>query len=124
MACLVIVDGPATGAHFALAAHRLVEIGRDEQCTFQIIDPLISRVQLRIRADEDGTHIAIDARSANGVLINGARLVDERPLHDGDEIALGATKIIYSDTDYPDAQSAMIDVRPGRQYKRSTVVRP
>ena len=124
MACLVVVEGPATGAHFALAAHNLVDIGRDEECTFQIIDPLISRHHLQLRADVDGKHVAIDARSANGVLVNGVRIVNEMPLNDGDEITLGASRIIYSDTDYPDAQSAMIGVRPGRQYKASTIMRP
>ncbi|MBC8108669.1 MAG: FHA domain-containing protein [Anaerolineae bacterium] len=123
MACLVVVEGPATGAHFALSAHRLVEIGRDEQCTFQIIDPLVSRDHLRIRADGDGKHVAIDAGSANGVLINGVRMVGETALQNGDEITVGATQIVYSDTNYPDAQSAMIGVRPGRQYKASTVIR-
>lgn len=124
MACLVVVEGPATGAHFALSAHRLVEIGRDEQCTFQIIDPMVSRDHLQIRADGDGKHVAIDAGSANGVLVNGVRMVDETPLKHGDEITIGGTTIVYSDTDYPDAQRAMIGVRPGLQYKASTIMRP
>lgn len=123
MACLVVVEGPATGAHFALSAHRLVDIGRDEECTFQIIDPLISRHHLQVRSDGNGKHVAIDSRSVNGVLVNGIRLIDEVPLNSGDEITIGATRIIYSDTDYPDAQSAMIGVRPGLQYKASTMMR-
>lgn len=124
MACLVVVEGPAAGALFALAANNLVAIGRDEECTFQIIDPLISRQHLQIRATGDGKHVAIDARSANGVHINGVRMVSETPLKNGDEITLGATRIVYSNTDYPDAQTAMIGVRPGRQYKASTIMRP
>ncbi len=123
MACLVVTEGPATGALFALSAHNLVDIGRDEECTFQIIDPLISRHHLQVRAEGNGKHVAIDAGSANGVLINGVRIVNATPLKNGDEITLGATRVIYSDADYPDAQSAMIGVRPGRQYKASTIMR-
>ena len=123
MACLVVVEGPATGALFALSAHNLVDVGRDEECTFQIIDPLMSRHHLQVRAEGGGKHVAIDARSANGVLINGVRMVNETPLKNGDEITLGATRIVYSERDYPDAQSAMIGVRPGRQYKASTIMR-
>ena len=124
MACLVVVEGPATGAHFALSAHNLVDIGRDEECTFQIIDPLISRHHLQVRAIGDEKHAAIDVRSANGVLVNGVQIVAETPLKAGDEITIGATRIVYSETDYPDAQSAMIGVRPGWQYKASTMMRP
>lgn len=123
MACLVVVEGPATGVLFALSTHRLVDIGRDEECTFQIIDPLISRHHLQIRASGDGKHLAKDAGSANGVLVNAAPMVGETPLDNRDEITIGGTTIVYSDTDYPDAQSAILGVRPGRQYQASTIKR-
>ncbi|CAN5403356.1 hypothetical protein BH09PLA1_BH09PLA1_09380 [soil metagenome] len=124
MACLVIVEGPATGALFGLRSYKLVDVGRDEECTFQVIDPLVSRHHLQIRAGSDGKHIVADSGSANGMLVNGAPVAGEVPLKDGDEIKIGATKIVYSETDYPDAQSAIIGVRPGRQYKASTIKPP
>ena len=58
------------------------------------------------------------------MLVNGALISGEAPLRDGDEIHIGATKIVYSEIDYPDAQSAIIGVRPGGQYRRSTIMRP
>ncbi len=124
MACLVVVEGPATGTLFGLFAHKLVDVGRDEECTFQIIDPLISRHHLQIRAESDGKHVAIDLRSANGVQINGVDMVVETLLKAGDEIVIGNSRIVYSTTDYPDAKSAMIGVRSGRQYRASTMMRP
>jgi pSer/pThr/pTyr-binding forkhead associated (FHA) protein len=123
MACLIVVEGSATGALFSLAAYRLVDIGRDEECTFQIVDPQISRHHLQIRADGNGRHVAIDSRSANGVLVNVDKILNEMPLKSGDEITIGTTRIVYSETDYPDAQSAIIGVRPGRQFKASTIKR-
>jgi pSer/pThr/pTyr-binding forkhead associated (FHA) protein len=123
MACLVVIEGPATGQHFALAQHKLVAIGRDDDCTFQIVDPLVSRRHLQIRLDKDGNHIAADYRSANGVIVNGARLVGDRLLRNGDEITIGGSRIVYSTDDYTDAASAMADVRKKGEWKRSTIMR-
>jgi pSer/pThr/pTyr-binding forkhead associated (FHA) protein len=121
MACLVIVEGPATGVHFALAAHKLVDVGRDEECTFQIVDPLVSRHHLQVRAANDGAHVLLDSGSANSVMVNAVRIVAETVLKDGDEIKVGSTKIIYTTTDYPDAKSAIVGVRPGRQWTARTM---
>lgn len=121
MACLVIVEGPATGAMFALKSHRIVDIGRDEECTFQIVDPLVSRHHLQVRAADNGTHVVADCGSANGAMLNAVRIVGEMPLRDGDEIRIGATRLIYSTRDYPDAKSAIVGVRPGRQWTAKTM---
>lgn len=123
MACLVIIDGPATGSHFALQSHKVVAVGRDEECAFQIVDPEVSRHHLQIRATDDGCHSVTDNRSANGVIVNGGRIQSETLLRDGDEIAFGATKVIYSTQDYPDAQSAIVGVREGRQWTKTTIKR-
>lgn len=42
-----------------------------------------------------------DLGSLNGTFVNGARLLGERALHDGDEIQLGRTKLVYRDADNP-----------------------
>ena len=105
MATLVIVGGPAEGEQFALEKHRLVMIGRDEQCSFQIVDSQMSRRHLQIRlSDGEDAHFAVDFGSHNGVLVNGRQIAAETLLADGDLIELGATKIMYSRDDAPDAQ--------------------
>src|SRR6516165_8297065 len=38
-----------------------------------------------------------DLGSRNGTFLNGERLFGERVIHDGDEITLGRTRIIYRD---------------------------
>ena len=43
MASLSVVEGPAEGKSFALTNIRVVMIGREEDCTFQVLDPRISR---------------------------------------------------------------------------------
>ena len=81
-------------------------IGRDDKCTFQIIDPQISRHHLQVKLNsETNGHLAIDFTSANGVFLNGKRIEAETPLANGDLIQLGNTSIIYSVDDDPDAQT-------------------
>ncbi|MHC5004513.1 MAG: FHA domain-containing protein, partial [Planctomycetota bacterium] len=119
MACIVITDGPATGQRFALGDHRLVMIGRDDQCTFQILDERISRRHLQIRAgDGDGRHYAVDAGSANGVYVNGTRIGRDVRLEDGDQVTIGGTTIVYSDVDDPDAAHIADVVRKRGQRLR------
>lgn len=106
MAILIIVEGPAKGQKFALEQHSLVMIGRDDKCTFQIIDPQISRHHLQVKLNSEANgHLAIDFTSANGVFLNGKRIEAETPLANGDLIQLGNTSIIYSVDDDPDAQT-------------------
>lgn len=123
MACLVVIEGPATGHHFALAQHKLVAVGRDDECTFQIVDPLVSRRHMQIRCDDDGRHVVADYRSANGVIVNGGKLIGDRRLNNGDEITIGGSRIVYSSADYADAESAMAGVRTKGEWKRSTLIR-
>jgi len=106
MAILIIVEGPAKGQKFALEQHELVMIGRDDKCTFQIIDPQISRHHLQVkRNSETNGHLAIDFTSANGVYVNGKRITAETPLANGDLVQMGNTSIVYSVEDDPDAQT-------------------
>src|SRR5262249_53428299 len=112
------------GRQFALAHHRVVSIGRDEGCTWQIVDPLISRQHLQIRQGDDGRHFAADYRSANGVVINGKQIVDDVMLADGDMIRIGGTTMRYSAaSDDAPAQEKNAANRQG-EWKRSTLLRP
>ncbi len=106
MAALIIIDGPAEGQKFALEQHGLVMIGRDHSCTFQILDPQMSRMHFQIKLDpKTESHSAVDFDSANGVSVNGKRIQDPTPLNDGDVIRSGNTSIVYSVEDAPDAQT-------------------
>lgn len=106
MATLIITDGPASGEQFALDEHRIVLLGRDIDCTFQILDTQMSRRHMQIkRVDETGSHVAIDYGSTNGVIVNGSQIEEPTPLRDGDEILIGETRIVYAVADSPDAKS-------------------
>ncbi len=114
MATLTIAIGPTAGQHFDLSRHRLVMIGRDEACTFQILDDRVSRKHLQLRyRPEDDRHYVIDPGSANGVRVNGTRVTPgaEHAVQDGDQIRIGRSLIIYTDGDHPEAEKAMRGLR-------------
>lgn len=76
-----------------LAGGRLV-IGRDPSNEICIADPLVSRRHASIMAQLDGTVVIEDLQSANGVFVNGRKVV--RPnvlLCEGDRVLVGTTEI-------------------------------
>ena len=123
MASLVMTEGPANGTTFALENHRIVMIGRDEKCTFQLLDPEISRMHLQIKHDpETDRYSAADFKSHNGVSVNGNRISGDTPLNDGDAICLGATTIIFSVEDQPDALRITEQVRKRGEERLTTMM--
>ncbi|MHC4429279.1 MAG: FHA domain-containing protein [Planctomycetota bacterium] len=123
MATLVITQGPAEGRCIQLRrGDRLVSIGRDDQCTFQLVDEHISRRHLQIRYEEqEDLHYAVDMRSANGVFVNGKQIVESKLLKEGDVIRIGHTTIRYTRNDFPDEQSAIDHYKKTDEWKRSTI---
>lgn len=96
MACLIVTEGPSVGHHLDLEQHNLIMIGRDTDCTFQILDDEISRHHLQLRANSrSDNHFAIDFKSANGVYVNEKRIEKETELKDGDVIRIGTTAFVY-----------------------------
>lgn len=122
MATLIVTHGPASGQVFALGEHRIVLIGRDQECTFQILDPQMSRRHLQIKNNQDGSHAVRDFHSANGVLVNGGKIDDESPLSDGDEIVAGETCIVYAAVDSPDAMTVNSLLRKRGEHLKGTLL--
>jgi len=122
MASLLIVDGKGEGRHLPLT-QPLTSVGRDDTCTFQIVDDQISRTHLQVKLDApSGRHIAGDYRSANGVLVNGKKITLEVPLADGDRISIGATTLVYLAGDHADAEAAINAARQKGEWKRPTIM--
>jgi len=122
MATLVVVEGPGQGAHFPLTLP-LISVGRDDTCTYQIVDELISRKHLQVRLDAKlGKHVAGDYRSSNGVYVNDRQIVLDTPLADGDRIRIGRTTLMYLDADHADAPAALAAAKKKGEWKRSTIV--
>src|SRR4029077_8201407 len=69
-------------------------IGRHPDNTIQILDRIISKEHAQISRTPDGRYMLRDLGSLNGTYIRGER-VGEQILNDGDEIALGSTRLLY-----------------------------
>ena len=103
------VRGPVEAAHaqrrseralLAVRGRRLLvppaggTIGRSRDCDVVLDDTGISRHHAQIRPGRDGW-VVEDLGSTNGVLLNGAVVRGQQPLHPGDRVELGSTEIVF-----------------------------
>lgn len=83
-------------------------IGRDPSCLVRLDDPLISRRHAVLRVSGTSATIA-DLSSANGVFVNGERVVRPKTLSPGDRVLIGRQELEIrgsADSDRaPDRQS-------------------
>ncbi len=121
MATLIVTTGPCEGKTYPLETSSLISVGRDDQCSFQLVDDEVSRRHLQIRFDPDKrVHFAVDMRSANGVFINGARITGDRQLDEGDVIRIGQSEIRYTEDDVTDIDLALDHFKKTDEWKRGT----
>lgn len=123
MASLIIIAGPNEGDYYPLGQRTMV-VGRDEACPIQVADDLVSRKHLQVRFESahDSYH-ALDMKSANGVNINGRQMTGDTQLQDGDIIELGNSRIMFTEQDFPDRESAMLHFKQRGERGRSTLIR-
>jgi pSer/pThr/pTyr-binding forkhead associated (FHA) protein len=69
-----------------------ITIGRKEGNTIRLTDRNVSRRHARLQK-QNGHYLLHDLGSYNGIVINGARLVDAQPLKSGDQILIGDYKL-------------------------------
>lgn len=89
---LVVTRGPNSGSRFALD-EPLVTAGRHPDSMIFLDDITVSRRHAEVRAVEGGYKV-VDVGSLNGTYLNRQR-VDEADLHDGDELQIGAFKLLF-----------------------------
>ena len=90
------VISPEGEKEAVLLAHN--SIGRHPNNTVQVLDRIVSKEHCHIDL-VNGRFLLRDLGSLNGTYVNGER-VHEKPLFTGDEITLGATRILMY-ADYP-----------------------
>ena len=96
MAYLLITAGPNAGTSYHLKNCPLSG-GREVTRDIQIVDPKVSRKHFRVTRQCD--KFAIEEQDAkNGVFVNDKQ-VQSAALGDGDRIRVGATHLIFVDTD-------------------------
>jgi len=92
---LRVMSGPLEGRRLEVRDAKEITVGRDEGVDLVLDDDLVSRRHAKFRRDWAGTHVE-DLRSRNGVKVNKKR-VTSKTLEDGDEVEIGATRILYVD---------------------------
>ena len=123
MPFLLVVSGPNEGDYHPLKGCT-VTVGRDEECTIQIVDGLVSRRHLKVLYDEKSRRYrAFDDHSANGVFVNDKQMTGESPLCDGDIIRIGNSELIYSEQDFIDRATALEHYRRQTEHGRETLAK-
>jgi pSer/pThr/pTyr-binding forkhead associated (FHA) protein len=126
VASIIVASGPggAQEGLFLPLGKRTSIIGRDESLSLQIEDGSVSRKHLQIRYEaSDGSYRALDMKSGNGLYINGRRGFDEIALLDGDELQIGATKLLFVLEEPTDKANALTVIKKVGERKRSTLMR-
>ncbi len=119
MASIIVVSGKSRGNYLPLRQDPSI-IGRDEDCTMQVLDDLVSRQHLEIRYNEaDNSYTAVDLNSANGVLINGLQIEEPQSLKDNDSIVLGESKMLFTAEDFLDRKVALNFFHRGEHGKET-----
>ena len=92
MAKLIVVS--ALGRpEFELGA--VSTLGRHPGNTIQILDRIVSKEHAQVIQDPSGGFILRDLGSLNGTFVGGERVHGDRPLHEGDEITMGTTRLVF-----------------------------
>lgn len=90
---LEFVSGPRTGEKIPIVAERTV-FGRHPSCDIVVADSSVSRHHAAVV--REGERVVVeDLRSRNGTLVNGRRVVGQRPLIDRDEISIGEHRMRF-----------------------------
>jgi uncharacterized RDD family membrane protein YckC len=101
LAKLVINPTSAAKKEIPLAS-RVISIGRDPSNDLVLSDSMVSR-RHAILEQRDNQYILRDNGSSNGTLVNGDRVQDEKPLHDGDLVAIGSSLLLFQIDDTAEA---------------------
>src|SRR5438128_9997430 len=98
-------DGPESMARLILATAEGTQaielrpintLGRHPTNSIQLLDKIVSKEHCVI--ERRGPQLILrDLGSLNGTYVNGERVVGERPLRHGDDIALGSTRARVDD---------------------------
>jgi signal transduction histidine kinase len=94
-ASLLVVHGPETGMRFHLGESP-VHVGRGPQNEVRVLDTEASRIHAEIYKTPEGYVIA-DRNSSNGTWVNGTQ-VQSKLLVNGDQILIGRTLLLFSDS--------------------------
>ncbi len=107
----LLIQGPEGSKEARLRPHNT--LGRHPGNSIQILDRIVSKEHCHIDLVDGRRWVIRDLGSLNGTYVNGERIT-ERDLHDGDQITLGSTTIVFriADSDRTEAPAAPVQRPP------------
>jgi adenylate cyclase len=90
---LVIMEGRDKGREIRISKKTFL-IGRAQENDLILVDDMSSRMHAEIVISDDGRYTVKDARSKNGLFVNGCRVI-EHELTDGDIVQVGKNKLLF-----------------------------
>ena len=90
---LLWLNGPDIGRRVVLM-EQATFLGRGEGCVARVNDSLASRMHAKLLRTGDSIQL-VDLMSANGLLIDGVRLLGAQPLKGGETIQIGNTQLAF-----------------------------
>jgi uncharacterized RDD family membrane protein YckC len=93
LAKLVINPTSATKKEIPIVS-RVISIGRDPSNDLVLSDSMVSR-RHAILEHRENQYILRDNNSSNGTMVNGDRVDSEKPLRDGDLVAIGSSRLLF-----------------------------
>jgi DNA-binding CsgD family transcriptional regulator len=112
---------PAGRELVALEAGRLT-LGADTANDLALSgDPTLSRLHAVLERYDAGWSVR-DLDSRNGTFVNGQRIWGERPLRPGDELRVGATRLVYRGEEPPGGQATQASDPPPELTRREREV--
>jgi DNA-binding CsgD family transcriptional regulator len=87
-----VLEGRSRGCVFELVRRQVV-IGRSPGADLHIPDSGVSRRHVKLSLLDDGSVLAVDMRSTNGMIVNGER-VERATLREGDVVRLGPDALL------------------------------
>ncbi|MFV8752646.1 FHA domain-containing protein [Nannocystaceae bacterium ST9] len=90
--CVEVLEGRSRGRVFELERRQVV-IGRSPGADLRIEDAGVSRRHVKLTLLDDGTVVATDLRSTNGMIVNGDKL-ERASLSEGDVLRLGPDAVL------------------------------
>ncbi len=101
MAKLVINPTSAAKKEIPIVT-RVISIGRDPSNDLVLSDSMVSR-RHAILEQRDNQYVLRDNNSSNGTMVNGDRVESEKPLRDGDLVAIGSSRLLFQLDDTAEA---------------------
>lgn len=120
MGSLIIISGKQRGEYLPLGQRTSV-IGRSESLPLQILDDGVSRRHFRILFDRNSDkYYAEDMNSKHGTLINMRRINEKTALHEGDQIIVGETRLLFTEKDFDTKESALMHCKMVGEKSKTT----